>query len=184
MVGDQGVGTDDYQVDAKLQNHIPEILPMNGRRVHVTYPGQPKLCRTCFCQGHIARDCPDVQKTDFLDYVARLAKSELFDIELFGSWIDSLAKYHPDFNRPNPKDLRQVMSYNQRGIPQRDLRRTIGFSTSADLRNRIGFDTEREAQPTQDYNQYSTQYQYQGRGNNRGYRGRGRGRSRWGNYYY
>lgn len=156
---------------------------MNGKRIHVTYPGQPKLCRTCFCQGHIAKDCPDLQKTDFLDYVARLAKSELFEIELFGSWVDSLAKYHPDFNRPNPKDLRQVMSFNQRGIGRGDLRRTIGYSTTNDLRNRIGYDTERESHFNQGQD-YQHQYSYQPyRGNYRGARARGRGRARWGNYY-
>jgi len=176
VVGDQGQGTDDYEIDAKLNNHVPEILPMNGKRVHVTYPGQPKLCRTCFCQGHIAKDCPDTQKTDFLDYVARLAKSELFEIELFGTWVDALAKYHPDYNRPNPRDLRQVMSFNQRGIGRGDLRRTIGYSTTNDLRSRIGYDTERE-DPYQHYNQQPY------RGGFRGARGRGRGRARWGNYY-
>jgi len=90
VLGTDDIATDDYEIDVKLDNHIPEILPMNGKRVHVTYPGQPKLCRTCLCQGHIAKDCADLEKTDFLDYVARLLKSGLFKEELFGSWIDSL----------------------------------------------------------------------------------------------
>lgn len=45
VIGAQEIGTDDYEIDAKLKNHIPEILPMNGRRIQVSYPGQPKLCK-------------------------------------------------------------------------------------------------------------------------------------------
>jgi len=192
-VGSDGVGTDDYEIDIKLDNHIPEILPMNGKRVNITYPGQPKLCRNCLCQGHIAKECPDQEKADFLDYVARLLKSGLFREELFGSWIDTLKKFHQDYNRPNPQDLRQVMVFNQRGLPRQDLRRNIGYSTGADLRTRIGHNQEEAAQENpnqgqfnnnqwyqdqyQGPNQYQNQYQYQNQSQNQ-YRGRGRGRGR------
>lgn len=172
---------------------------MSGKRVHVTYPGQPKLCRTCLCQGHIAKDCPDQSKTDFLDYVARLLKSGLFKEELFGSWIDSLKKFHHEFNRPNPNDLRQVMNFNQRGLQRHDLRRNIGYSTNQDLRTRIGQNQEEYYQPdfnqapnyplpqqnSQGYqgNQQHQGYQGQSHSNNfyrgqRQYRGNQRGRSR------
>jgi len=45
VMGEQGIETDDYEIDAKLKNHVPEILPMQGKRVQVSYPGQPKLCK-------------------------------------------------------------------------------------------------------------------------------------------
>lgn len=148
---------------------------MNGKRVNVTYPGQPKLCRNCLCQGHIAKDCSDAVKADFLDYVARLYKSGLFKEELFGSWIETLKKYHSDYNRPNPEDLRQVMTYNSRGLPRQDLRRHIGYSTASDLRTRIGNpDHQNFHHPDQDQQDYRAHPQqgqdqnYQGYQNNRG----------------
>jgi len=191
------VGTDDYEIDIKLRNHIPEILPMNGKRVNVSYPGQPKLCRNCLCQGHIAKECSDKDKADFLDYVARILKSGLFKEDLFGSWIDTLKKFHPDYNRPNPQDLRQVMSYNQRGLPRQDLRRNIGYSSHSDLRTRIGnqqdqpppyqYQQDNYQQPYREqrdqYREQRDQYQHYQQeprqySQNRG-RGRGRGRGRF-----
>lgn len=148
------------------------------------------------CQGHIAKDCPDHVKADFLDYVARLLKSGLFRTELFGTWIDSLNKYHPDYNRPNPQDLRQHLVYNQRGVPHQDLRRSIGYSSAADLRTRIGHNPQGQIEPqhSQDHHDYQEHYQprgphqeqYQPRGSYRGnnnYRGRGRPRARGYNRY-
>jgi len=161
---------------------------MNGKRIHVSYPGQPKLCRNCLCQGHVVKDCLEQNKTDFLDYVARLLKSGLFKEELFGSWIDSLKKYHHEFNRPNPNDLRQVMNFNQRGLQRQDLRRSIGYPTNQDLRTHIGYNREDYLQnpiqydPQQSYQgQDQRNYNYQGRGYQRG---RGRGRARGGRRGY
>lgn len=151
-------------MDIKLDNHIPSILPMKGKRIYVCYPGQAKLCKNCFFQGHIQKDCPEQSKGNWLDFVARILKTGKFDQSLFGSWIDALNKYHPEYNRPDPQDLRQVMDFNHRGVGRGDLRRQIGFSGQSDLRQRIGFENGNE---------------FRGRGRGRG---RARGNRGYNNY--
>lgn len=94
-----GIGEDNYEVEAKLSSHIPEILPIAGRRLHVSYIGQLKQCKNCFNLGHIAATC-ETNKVDWLEYVATLHKSGKFKPELFDGWMPFLKLHHSDYKEP------------------------------------------------------------------------------------
>jgi len=114
-----GKGTDTYVVKARLNKHMPEILPIAGKRLYVSYPGQLRQCRKCFVQGHSSVNCTNA-KVDWLDYVLMLKNSGEFRKELFEGWKAALDLYRPD---PSNTDLRNVINFNKaqgqnQGTPQ------------------------------------------------------------------
>lgn len=149
---------------------------MNGRRIKVCYPGQQKQCMNCFNQGHIFKDCPDQLRGNWLDFVSRVYKSGLFADELFGEWLNTLGRLHPEHNRPDPSNLRQKITFNKANVPEGDLRRQIGFSSNSDLRQRVGWNPEYyQDQPGQNNwargrsrGRATRYYENRGRGYNRG----------------
>jgi len=175
-----GIGSDDWIVEVKLSQHIPEQLPIKGNRALTYYPGIPRQCKTCFETGHIASTCPN-QKEDYLNYVVRFLRSGHFSESMIGGWLDALKKYHPEYNRSDPKDLRSTINLNKKGVPKQDLRRRIGPSTNKDLRTNIGYNNQDQQQVTfQDdqghQDQQQASFQDRGRTPHRGnQRGRGRG---------
>lgn len=104
-------------VNARLKRHIPEILPIAGRRLFVTYPGQLKQCKRCFEQGHVSTTCN--LKVDWLDYIIKLISSGEFKIELFEGWKTALTTYGSDIlqnvasNPQNTQDLRGILNFNR-----------------------------------------------------------------------
>ena len=69
----------------KLTNSIPELLPMDGRRIKVYYRGIQKLCTKCFGE-HMSRNCNE-EKVKWLDYVDNFMQthSEIQE-DLYGNW--------------------------------------------------------------------------------------------------
>lgn len=104
-----GKGTDNYVVKARLLKHVPEVLPIAGKRLYISYPGQLRQCRKCFEQGHASIACTKT-KVDWLDYVLTLKGSGTFKQELFDGWKQALDLYRPD---PNTSDLRNVINFNK-----------------------------------------------------------------------
>jgi len=95
-------------VKARLEKHMPEILPIAGKRLYISYPGQLRQCRKCFEQGHASVSCTK-SKVDWLDYVLLLMNSGNFRKELFEGWKPAL-----DLYRPDPQgDLRNVINFNK-----------------------------------------------------------------------
>lgn len=205
-----GIGTDEWELDLELFQHVPELLPIKGNRSIVYYPGIPKQCKSCFETGHTAPKCSN-QKEDYLNYVDRFLKTGQFSESMIGSWFDTLKKYHPNHNRADPNDLRQTIVLNKKGVGQKDLRRKIGPSTDKDLRTNIGNNTaeaesrqEPQGQPfneTRGRGSFRSRGQYRssyssrggfkayrghqrGRGNSRGFNQRGRGQNRGRGEYY
>jgi hypothetical protein len=86
-----GVRTDIFETEIKLAKHIPEYLPIAGRKVLVSYPGIPKACNNCYETGHLKRNCKQ-KKRDWLDRVRELKDSGDFEDELFGGWISILSQ--------------------------------------------------------------------------------------------
>jgi len=138
--GTDGVGSDEWEIQVQLEQHIPELLPINGKRALVYYSGIPKQCKNCLDIGHIAPDCK-LKKADWLCYVARFLKTGKFTEQMIGTWLEALQKHHPDFNRKDPNDLRQQLDLTRQGVPKNDLRRQIGPSSSRDLRTYVGNET-------------------------------------------
>jgi hypothetical protein len=120
------VGFPDFTVDVKLDRHVPDILPIRGKRVRLSYPGIPAFCSKCWQIGHTFRDCTKI-KTNWLEYVADFyAKEEVSD-DMLGSWIESLEKYHPlcggkKKQKTNLQNTQKRRESTQEEDPNQDLR--------------------------------------------------------------
>jgi len=86
-----GIGSDQFEVDVKLSRHMPDQLPIDGKRINLYYPGIKKVCNKCFGCGHIKKECKE-QKGKWIDFVQKLYYSRKFEDYLFGTWLDELDK--------------------------------------------------------------------------------------------
>lgn len=86
-----GIRSDVFETEIVLNKHVPEFLPIAGRKVQVSYPGIPKACNNCFQPGHMKRNCKS-KKVDWLDRVAELRRGAEFDDAMFGGWIAILER--------------------------------------------------------------------------------------------
>jgi len=186
-----GIGEDNYEVEAQLSAHIPEILPIGGRRLHVSYIGQLKQCRNCFDIGHIAATC-ESSKVDWLEYVATLHKSGKFKSDLFDGWMPLLRQYHSDYKEqvsgaPTPVqrgviDLSNIARNNPVANPSQNPWQN-SYPSNSNWHNQSGGPQVQGSNPyprNQGYNNngYPQQSNFQRpRGRGRGfYRGNSRGR--------
>jgi hypothetical protein len=80
-----GLKTDNIEVELKLSAHIPEFIPMYGRKIRVFYNGMQRQCNNCLGLGHFKADCKD-NKRDWFSFVEELMESEVFEPDLFGDW--------------------------------------------------------------------------------------------------
>jgi hypothetical protein len=81
--GDNTTGI--YSVKMRLNCNIPQLLPMDSRRIKIYYRNIIKLCTSCLGQ-HSCRDCKK-KKAKWIDYVADFIKSnQQIDPALYGRW--------------------------------------------------------------------------------------------------
>ena len=99
--------TGNYSVLMKLDQSIPQLLPMSGRRIKIYYRGVRRLCTNCFGK-HQKRECGN-EKVPWIDYVSNF-RSHNQDIpdEFFGRWIDILQKNL----KPNENQAKQLETEN------------------------------------------------------------------------
>jgi hypothetical protein len=82
--GDNTTGI--YSVKMKLNQNIPQLLPVDGRRIKIYYRIINKLCTSCF-RHHNRRDCKE-KKVRWIDYVSEfLASNPQINRELYEKWI-------------------------------------------------------------------------------------------------
>ena len=80
-----------YSVKMKLSDDIPQLLPMDGRRIKVYYRGISKLCTSCFGR-HTRRDCKN-EKVQWIDYVRNFVnKNPQISNNQYGKWISILER--------------------------------------------------------------------------------------------
>ena len=80
--------TGNYSIRMKLEHKMPQLIPMNGRRVKIYHKGIDKLCTKCF-GTHRKSDCKAVVKVDWIDYVRQfMATNDFIPNELYGRWND------------------------------------------------------------------------------------------------
>jgi len=82
--------TDDIRCVLKLRKHIPNLLPAFGRRMNVTYPGQPTQCGKCFQIGHFRASCSNDQVDWLKDYVKGFYASNFVTSKMLGRWFELL----------------------------------------------------------------------------------------------
>ena len=71
-----------------LEHKIPQLLPMNGRRVKIYHKGIDKLCTNCF-EKHRKSDCKAQQKKVWIEYVKDfMTTNDYIPVELYGRWND------------------------------------------------------------------------------------------------
>lgn len=71
----------------KLSKHIPNLLPAYGRRMNVTYSGQPIQCAKCYSFGHVRAKCEVAPKDWLMDYVRQFYEDGRSSMML-GRWFD------------------------------------------------------------------------------------------------
>jgi hypothetical protein len=76
-----------YVVRLKLKFHVPEYLPIWGKKARVYYHGIPIFCGSCHDIGHSRAECGNKAVT-WTDYIKNLAGTGI-PLELFGSWLAS-----------------------------------------------------------------------------------------------
>ena len=81
-----GIRSDVLETEIVLQKHIPEYLPVAGRKVQISYPGIPRACNNCYQLGHMRRNCK-ASKREWIERVAEMRSTGEFEDELFGGWI-------------------------------------------------------------------------------------------------
>jgi hypothetical protein len=94
-----------YVVNLKLKYHIPEFLPMWGKKARIYYHGIPSFCVGCYTVGHVKADCNE-NSISWKDYINILLDTGI-DKKLFGSWfrsnINLTRESHATFEQPNFK---------------------------------------------------------------------------------
>lgn len=78
---------DDIVCTMVLRKHIPCLLPAFGRKMMVTYHGQPIQCGRCFQQGHVRKECEN-ENIEWLSYAKMFLKENYATKEMLGSWAD------------------------------------------------------------------------------------------------
>ena len=72
-VDDDGtkIGTGAYLVSVKLARKIPNVIPMHGFKIRLTYIGVSKQCKVCYDYHKKEVQC---DKIDFVDYIEKFKK--------------------------------------------------------------------------------------------------------------
>jgi len=96
-----GIRTDVIETELLLRAHIPEYLPVAGKKVIISYPGIKRMCINCYKIGHLKRNCKS-RKVEWIDKVDEMRRSGLYEDSLFGEWSTIL-----DSARDNPTQTPQ-----------------------------------------------------------------------------
>jgi len=83
------IKTDEIRCKVRLNRHIPSVLPAYGRRLSVTYPGQPVTCGKCYQSGHVRAACQNPQADWIKTYVRSFYEANV-PSKLLGRWFDLL----------------------------------------------------------------------------------------------
>ena len=80
--------TGNYSIMMLLEHKIPQLLPMNGRRVKIYHREIDKLCTNCF-DKHRKSECKAEKKKAWIDYVREfMTQNDYIPVELYGRWND------------------------------------------------------------------------------------------------
>ena len=97
-----------YSVMMKLNQNIPQLIPMCGRRIKIYHAGITKLCTQCFGE-HRKQYCPNNEKTPWTEYVRNFIDSNPeIPSEFFGKWVEIVNKVSSErtrgrrFSNPDP----------------------------------------------------------------------------------
>lgn len=110
QVDKRGFAIDDLEVEVVLRSHIPEFLPMFGKKIRIYYVGMKKQCNNCLQLGHLKKECEN-SKIDWFQFIESLMSGD-FKPDLFGAWPE-IIKNVRQRNEQKPKG-NQGSQQNQR----------------------------------------------------------------------
>ena len=86
--------TGTYVVKVRLHSEVPELLPISGRRVRISYPGIKIMCTKCFGNHHKTRCQSTKQKfKDYVIYFSRMNPD--FPDTIYGRWLELIRAAAP-----------------------------------------------------------------------------------------
>ncbi len=104
------IQNDIYTVKLKLEHHIPEYLPIRGKKAKIYYHGMLSFCSACHVLGHLTVDCEN-QPASWWDYIERLKSCDV-PIDYFGSWIVDSSNPLTSTPKNKPDELKaQFLSF-------------------------------------------------------------------------
>jgi len=80
------IGLSSLIVKMELTKHIPEFLPIDGKKVRIHYGGIAKQCLNCYEWNHRKAECKQGKKI-WVDYVAEFIKNHDYDPLMYGRWM-------------------------------------------------------------------------------------------------
>jgi len=178
-----GIGSDQFEVDVRLSRHMPDQLPIDGKRISFYYPGIKKVCNRCFKCGHIKKECNE-PKGKWIDFVHKLYLSNKFTDSMFGKWIEELDKAGKLKEESTPERSKEHSDASDDSLldsPKRKKADTRGRSVTkaqpkkkkGDLRFELDKSKSRAREDRSDRDRGRDRFQGQS------FRGRGRGRGNW-----
>ncbi len=166
----------------KLAFHIPEYLPMWGKKARIYYHGIPLYCVSCNEIGHVKNECQS-DPVSWKSYIQRLVKDGISS-ELFGAWLNSnltssrVSQYdvpRPQFRRDEETEEEgdERPPFDLSNLPPQMIQFFKQFNQSTPITSK---------KPNSKNSNTNSQNRNRGRGRGRGNRGnssnRGRGSGR------
>jgi hypothetical protein len=119
-VDEDNIGYDSYSVDVIIKRHIPDVLPIRGKRVKLTYPGIPAFCNRCWRIGHAHWDCQR-NKSNWLEFVEDFYNNREVTDEMLGSWVEAVKKYLPT----QGGSRKQKTNHLQSNVPKQKVKSKV-----------------------------------------------------------
>ena len=91
----------------RLEHKIPQLIPMNGRRVKIYHKGIDKLCTKCF-GSHRKSECKESIKIDWIDYVKNFMSMTISQKSYTAdgmTWLGTQAKAEGVKDGPNTNQM-------------------------------------------------------------------------------
>jgi hypothetical protein len=136
----------------RLNQNIPQLLPMDGRRIKIYYRNINKLCTSCFGH-HSRRDCKE-NKVRWINYVSEFVESNpQINCELYGKWIMILERENKqkqiDNNHYASKQTEEIVEETQVQSTSTNADVARGVVDEKDLQNQQDLHTPTSlAKPT------------------------------------
>lgn len=89
-----------FSVKMRIDTHIPQYLPMFGRKVKVHYRGIDKQCTHCYGFGHYRNDC-DGERRTWIEYVSDFMDCNEIEESLYGNWVRRVEEWKTRNDKPD-----------------------------------------------------------------------------------
>ena len=111
-----------YSIKMRLTRNIPQMVPLDGRRIKFYYRNIQKQCTKCF-GPHLGRNCAN-EKVAWIDYVCEFIRTNPhLERDLFGKWMEITAR----IEKQKEIDKAHYQSKQQQhGEVEKELERNLG----------------------------------------------------------